>query len=155
MNANSEAILGACHPVLIERVHNLAAALEAEGFDPHIDQGLRTVAEQDALWQRGRDADGNVIGPTFTDARGTQSNHVMGWAADFFFEVDAEIDWASAGFDRLVALAPTYGLRSGAGWGDRPHVELPEFPTVPTALMQQTYLEGGVAAVWAAFPLSS
>jgi peptidoglycan L-alanyl-D-glutamate endopeptidase CwlK len=155
MDFRSEDFLALVHPILAYRARNIADALVAEGYDPRIDRGISTVAQQDALWAIGRDVDGHVIGTTVTNAKGTQSNHVMGFAVDFFFIVDGKADWESHGFDRLASLAPSYGLRSGAHWGDRPHVELEEFPTEPTEEMQQTYLQAGVQQVWKEFPIAT
>ena len=157
LDAISEERLAQGHPVLSARVHGIANALVAEGYIPRVTRCLASIPEQDALWQQGRDANGNVIGPIVTNAKGTQSNHVMGFAADFCFMTPAgEVDWKSPGFGRLPELAPSYGLRSGAHWGDRPHVELAEFPVEPTPEMQAAYLEGGVTELWAEFlPVTS
>jgi peptidoglycan L-alanyl-D-glutamate endopeptidase CwlK len=153
MDPFTEERLKLVHPVLADRVHKLISALEGEGFTPRVTRGLASVADQDAIWQKGRDANGNKIGVTYTNAKGAQSNHVLGYAVDFTFLVDGKADWTSKGFDRLVALAPSFGLRSGASWKDTPHVELSEVPAKPTDEMQQTYRDAGVDEVWKQFPI--
>ena len=71
---------------------------------------------------------------------------VLGFAVDLVtMNAQDQPDW---GDQPRVALAPTYGLRSGAEWGDKPHLELAEGPAKPTAEAQQTYLQAGVQAVW-------
>lgn len=151
MDHISEERLALVHPVLKDRVEQLAAALQAEGYTPRVTAGIRTATQQDELYAKGRTAPGPIV----TNAQGTQSNHVMGWAVDLAFMHDGEPDWQSKGFDRLVDLAPTYGLRSGAVWGDRPHLELSEVPMEPSALAQQTYVEAGVESVWREFPIEA
>lgn len=146
--------LSQVHPVLSRRVQNLIAQLETEGYIVRVTRGISTVAQQDAIWQKGRDADGNVVGETFTDAKGTESNHVLGYAADLaIMDSNGEPDWKSTGFDRIVDLAPNHGLRSGASWGDRPHVELEEVPAKPSEEAQSIYIQAGVAGVWSELSL--
>jgi len=141
--------LAEVHPELSRRVQNLASQLD---FPIRVTYGIRSVAQQDALWSIGRDAAGNVIGRTVTDAKGTASNHVMGLAADIvpMDLVDGDPDWNenSASWQRIVALAPTCGLRDGKSFKDEPHLELIEVPEIPTEETQNTYLQAGVEAVW-------
>lgn len=155
MDQISETRLAQVHPVLRDRFTALVSEkLEPAGYTVRVTRGIATVEQQDALWQQGRDANGNVVGRTVTNAKGTQSNHVMGWAVDVVFMVNGEPNWNSPGFDLLPELAAAYGLRSGASWGDRPHLELADVPTEPTPLAQQTYLEAGVEQVWKEFPVA-
>ena len=145
----SMARLANVHPEVSRRIQNLASQLD---FPIRVTYGIRTVAQQDALWSIGRDAAGNVIGRTVTDAKGTASNHVMGLAADIvpMDLVDGDPDWNenSASWQRIVALAPTCGLRDGKSFKDEPHLELIEVPEIPTEETQNTYLQAGVEAVW-------
>ena len=148
--------LAEVHPELSRRVQNLASQLD---FPIRVTYGIRSVAQQDALWSIGRDAAGNVIGRTVTDAKGTASNHVMGLAADIvpMDLVDGDPDWNenSAFWQRIVALAPTCGLRDGKSFKDEPHLELIELPSIPSAELQQVYMDAGVAGVWAEINLTS
>jgi peptidoglycan L-alanyl-D-glutamate endopeptidase CwlK len=139
--------LALVHPVLSARVQNLASQLD---FPLRITQGIRTVAEQDALYEQGRTTPGNIV----TNAKGTESNHVMGVAVDVvpmdLPDGDQEPDWnpAHESWQRIVALAPACGLRNGISWKDEPHLELAEVPKVPSGEMQSVYLQAGVEAVW-------
>jgi peptidoglycan L-alanyl-D-glutamate endopeptidase CwlK len=149
VDAISESRLVEVHPELSKRVHSLAAQLD---FSIRVTQGIRTVAQQNALWQEGRDNDGNVIGRIVTNAKGTESNHVMGVAVDVvpMDLPDDHPDWDenAASWQRIVVLAPSCGLRDGKSFHDEPHLELMEVPEVPTEEIQSTYLQAGVEAVW-------
>jgi peptidoglycan L-alanyl-D-glutamate endopeptidase CwlK len=152
MDAISQRRLALVHPELARRVTSLIDQLETEGYDVRVTRGISTVAEQDALYAQGR----TEPGPIVTNAKGTQSNHVLGFASDLaIMDENGEPQWESPGFDRIVDLAASHGLRSGAEWGDRPHVELQDVPAIPTEESQQTYLEHGVQALWAQTPISS
>ena len=149
----SLARLAEVHPVLSARVQNLASQLD---FTVRVTRGISTVAQQDALWQIGRDADGNVTGRVVTNAKGTQSWHVLGCAADIvpMDLPDGMPDWNSShpSWQRIVALAPSCGLRDGICFKDgpdEPHLELIEVPEVPTGELQQVYSDAGVSGVWA------
>src|SRR5438105_5154353 len=123
LDSISEARLVEVHPILSQRVHNLAAQLD---FPLRVTQGIRTVAQQDALYAQGR----TQPGPIVTNAKGTESLHVLGCACDVcpMDLVDGDPDWnpSHTSWQRIVALAPTCGLRDGVSWKDEPHLELIE-----------------------------
>lgn len=160
MDAISAARLTQIHPETARRLTNIIEALNAEGatasppYSMRVTRGIATIAQQNALWQLGRDAAGNVVdrAKVVTKAKGMQSNHVMGFAADTCVMVDGTPVWDAKhpGYTRQIALAPTFGLRSGAAWGDKPHLENQDFSTEPTEAMQVAYMRAGAPAVWAA-----
>jgi len=137
--------LALVHPVLSTRVQNLAAQLD---FPLRVTQGIRSVAEQDVLYEQGR----TTPGPIVTNAKGVESNHVMGVAVDVvpMDLQDGDPDWnpAHTAWQQIVALAHVCGLRNGISWKDEPHLELVEVPKVPSGEMQSVYLQAGVEAVW-------
>ena len=148
LNNLSIARLSDVHPELVRRVKNLADALAAEGIDVQITQGLRTAAQQDALFAEGRTQPGKIV----TNARAYQSNHVIGCAVDVDVTgLDGTLDWNAAdpSWQRIVALAPAFGLRSGKSWNDLPHLELQEVPTEPGENVQQACKLDGIQAAWA------
>jgi peptidoglycan L-alanyl-D-glutamate endopeptidase CwlK len=140
--------LAEVHPELRRRVENLADALIAEGIPIEVDTALRTAAQQDAIFAEGRTEPGKKV----TNARGYQSNHVIGCAVDIAPDdtFTKRADWNPAHLDwqRIVALAPQYGLRDGKSWHDLPHLELIEIPTEPTQAIQELCRTEGVSAVW-------
>jgi hypothetical protein len=99
-----------------------------------ITSGKRTVAEQNGLWQQGRDAYGNVINlqAIVTNARGTDSPHVFGLAVDMVPMVNGVALWEPTDHPAWQALfGAVYAspvLHSGRTFstipgGDYDHVE--------------------------------
>lgn len=140
--------LNTSHPELVRRIMNLNGALETENIVIEIDTALRTAAQQDELYAEGRSIPGKIV----THAQGYQSNHVIGCAVDVApnDSVTHRPDWNAAhpSWQRIVALAPTFGLRDGKSWHDLPHLELQEIPTEPTEEIQTLCRTDGVQAVW-------
>ena len=106
-----------------------------EGITIIVAQGLRTVAEQQALWQKGRNPDGSYIDPihhkgVVTNAQGGHSYHNYGLAADCDVEnKDGSIDWNAShpAWRRMEAVGISLGLTSGANWVrivDAPHFQI-------------------------------
>jgi hypothetical protein len=95
-------------------------------------QGLRTVAEQDVLYRKGR------IGPPasiVTWAKGGQSAHNYGCASDWVKFEGQRILWELEDWSEYQQALEKVGLRWGADWNrngrtddekkiDRPHNEL-------------------------------
>ncbi len=65
------------------------ALLEATGYEWLVCQGRRSIAEQNALYAQGRTAPGKVC----TKAKGGQSAHNFGLAADLCPIKDGELWW--------------------------------------------------------------
>ena len=143
----SRARLQEVHPELARRIELMAEELASENIPIEVDTALRSAAQQDALYAIGRSLPGKEV----TNAQGFQSNHVIGCAVDVSPQDDAgRPDWNAShpAWQRIVALAPQYGLRDGKSWHDLPHLELIEIPTEPTAAIQQLCHDEGVQAVW-------
>lgn len=104
-----------------------------------ITQAYRTISEQNALYAKGRDANGKVIKPreVVTNARGGYSIHNFGYAFDFALllrdgrtvswdtlrddDKDSIPDW-----DEVVIEAKKMGLEWGGDWRsfvDMPHLQ--------------------------------
>ncbi|QWU15630.1 peptidoglycan L-alanyl-D-glutamate endopeptidase CwlK [Paenibacillus sophorae] len=119
-------------------VHSAAAALiercYACGIPILITQGLRTAAEQEALYAQGRTKPGAVV----TNARGGYSYHNYGLAVDFALLLpdgknvswdmlrdgneDRLTDW-----EQVVQIAKTLGFEWGGDWSgfrDYPHLQM-------------------------------
>ena len=80
MNTSSEKRIRQLHPALAAAVRDTIADLAGRGLVVEIVQGLRTFAEQDELYAQGRTKPGQIV----TQARGGESNHNYGLAADPF-----------------------------------------------------------------------
>jgi peptidoglycan L-alanyl-D-glutamate endopeptidase CwlK len=150
MNAISIARLGAVHPNLSYRIHQM---VEMVPFDFEVSQGLRTYAEQDALYAQGRTSPGRIV----TYASAGYSWHNFGLAADLVPEdiTPGQPDWnlSNPVWAKLVSVAESLGLVSGAEWKgpqlDTAHVQLTGvFPTTPDDAVRRLFSNGGLIAVW-------
>lgn len=86
-----------------------------------IAQGLRTMEEQQALYDLGRKKPGSIV----TNAKAGSSYHNYGLAVDLVVMVDNKLDW-NYDMGKLV----TYAIKKGISWGgswrkfkDKPHFE--------------------------------
>jgi peptidoglycan L-alanyl-D-glutamate endopeptidase CwlK len=120
--------LRGCHPELKRRVRALIDALADEGITILITQGVRTVAQQQALYAQGRSKPGKIV--TNCDGVRRLSNHQVradgyGYAVDVVFRIEGEVTWEGP-WERLMDLAEAQGLTAGGRWAtfpDRPHLE--------------------------------
>lgn len=136
------------HPELANRVRRMAEALVRRGIPIRVTSGLRTFAEQDALYAQGRTRPGNVV----TKARGGYSNHNYGLAVDVVPLANGRPNWNVP--DKVWQAIGEEGKRARLSWGgdwkgfvDRPHFELPVGMSVQECL--RIYRQGGLEAVWA------
>ena len=146
MNTASQNRLTKVHPRLAKGVTALIEALAAQGLTVEVVQGLRTFAEQDALFAQGRTKPGQVV----TQARGGQSNHNYGLAVDVCPFVNGKPQWNdNQGFIRIGAEAPKQGLQWGGDWKkfiDKPHIQL---GGLTVAQCSTLFKQGGLENVWA------
>ena len=110
-------------------------------------QGLRTFAEQDELYAKGRTQPGSIV----TQARGGESNHNFGLAVDLCPFTNDKPDWNApmSVWAAIGAAAEGRGLEWGGQWKkflDKPHVQLPAMTVKECA---RCYEDGGLNAVWA------
>jgi peptidoglycan L-alanyl-D-glutamate endopeptidase CwlK len=112
---------------LLPEVQPLARALVQKaasvGITIKIISGLRTYAEQDALYAKGRTEPGAIV----TKAKGGYSNHNFGIAFDIgVFEGNKYLD-ESPKYKAVGALGVDLGLEWGGNWKtivDQPHYQL-------------------------------
>ena len=122
--------------------------------------GLRSFAEQDALYAQGRTTPGSIV----TNAKGGDSWHNYGLAADYVLDgiiekpgiqwsweiksdlnKDGRNDWL-----QMAEIAESCGLEAGFRWvkfPDAPHVQNRFGLTLMEA--KELYRRGGLPAVWA------
>jgi len=89
MKPSSERRLRQLHPALASAVRATIADLAAQGIVVEVVQGLRTFAEQDELYAKGRTRPGAIV----TQARGGESNHNYGLAVDLCPFTNDKPDW--------------------------------------------------------------
>ena len=149
MNTASQNRLTKVHPRLAAGVTALINALAAEGMVVEVVQGLRTFAEQDALFAQGRTKPGQIV----TKAKGGQSNHNYGLAVDLCPFVNGKPQWNdNAGFLRIGTEAAKQGLEWGGSWKkfiDKPHVQLGGLTVNQCSTL---FKQGGLEKVWANVP---
>lgn len=79
------------HPKLRTDCSDVLIEIQKRGIDIRITQGLRTIAEQDALYAQGRTTPGKKV----TNAKGGSSMHNYGLAVDFcLLHKDGTISWS-------------------------------------------------------------
>ena len=142
--------LAGVHPELARRIVQTAAALTSRGISVTITRtgGIRTFAEQEAIYSQGRTRPGRIV----THAGPGLSNHNYGLAVDLVPLVNGQPNWQVAlGVWQAIGEE---GKRAGLNWGgdwraikDYPHFELPVGLSVQQCL--RIYNQGGLPAVWA------
>lgn len=116
------------------------------GINIEVVQGLRTIAEQNALFAQGRTRPGQIV----TRARGGQSNHNYGLAVDVVPFTNGKPNW-NAPNSVWMAIGQEggkLGLEWGGNWKkfiDKPHLQLPGLSIKRCLAL---YNKGGLQAVW-------
>lgn len=130
----SAARLTGLHPVLAASANALIQQSYARGVPIVITQGVRTVAEQNALYAQGR----SKPGPIVTNAKGGTSLHNYGLAIDFALLLPDgnNLSWdmkrdgnnnKTADWQEVVQEAKQLGLEWGGDWAsfkDYPHFQM-------------------------------
>lgn len=86
-----------------------------------IAQGLRTMEEQNALYEQGRTRPGQIV----TKAKAGRSFHNYGLAVDLVRMKGTQVDW-EYDMSKLLPFAQKYGIDWGGSWKkfkDYPHFE--------------------------------
>ncbi|MEK4351330.1 M15 family metallopeptidase [Paenibacillus sp. FSL R5-0475] len=132
-NKSSARLIG-LHPILLSAATALIERCYTLGVPIIITQGLRTIAEQDALYAQGRTKPGSIV----TNAKGGYSYHNYGLAIDFALllpdgksvswdmkrdgDGDKVTDW-----QEVVQEAKKLGFEWGGDWTsfkDYPHFQM-------------------------------
>lgn len=145
VDKKNAAMLSKVSPVLQTRGMAFIDSAKADGVIVQIVQGLRTFAEQDALYAQGRTRPGKRV----TNAKGGQSMHNYGLALDFAPVIDGKISWNEKHYPSFGKWADKAGLDWGGRWKrfvDLPHVEDTEGMKLKE--IQALYRQGGLNAVW-------
>lgn len=116
-----------CHPELQKKAEKIVSACRGQGLLIGIGECYRSIAEQDALYAKGRTAPGSIV----TNAKGSSysSHHQWGTAFDIYRNDGTGAYNNNDGFFDLVG---TIGVKIGLEWGgnwkspvDKPHFQLP------------------------------
>ncbi|MFK3939535.1 M15 family metallopeptidase [Alkalihalobacillus sp. NPDC078783] len=121
------------HPMVAEKVNQLVEQAEELNIQVVITDDFRSIEEQNSLYDRGRDANGQVV----TNARGGESYHNYGLAVDFALRThDGDVIWdmnydgnnnGEADWMEVVELAKALGFTWGGDWSrfkDYPHLQM-------------------------------
>jgi peptidoglycan L-alanyl-D-glutamate endopeptidase CwlK len=139
--------LRGCHPELQARVKALIATLAAQGLELVLTQGVRSVAQQQALYAQGRYKPGKIV--TNCDGVVKVSNHQpkadgYGYAVDVAWRTASGVitwegPWETLGqaaeAQRLIWGGHFRVIKDGklVSWPDLPHLELPSSFAAPSA----------------------
>ena len=135
------------HPRLQKKVIQLQDECKKQGIVIGIGECLRTVAEQDMLYAKGRTTRGSIV----TNCKGStySSMHQWGVAFDFYLIMDVDGDGktnddaynnATRLFNQVGAIGKKLGLEWGGSWKspvDLPHFQLPDWGSTAKLLKQQ------------------
>lgn len=135
------------HPELQKKVVKLQQECLKVGIKIKIGECLRTAAEQNALYAKGRTAPGSIV----TNAKGDSysSMHQWGVAFDFFLDMDVDKDGktsddafnnATGLFNKVGAIGKKIGLEWGGDWKsikDLPHFQLPDWGSTSAQLKKK------------------
>lgn len=135
------------HPELQKKIAQLQELCKAKGITIGIAECVRTVAEQDALYAKGRTTGGSIV----TNCKGStySSMHQWGVAFDFYLKVDVDGDgkWsddiyndATGLFETVGKLGQSIGLEWGGSWKsfkDKPHFQLPDWGSTASKLKNE------------------
>lgn len=132
------------HPDLQVKINELIKACKKAGIRIGIGECLRTVAEQDAFYAKGRTRPGIIV----TNAKGStySSMHQWGIAFDFYLIMDVDKDGSKSDdafnnatglFNKVGAIGKKLGLEWGGNWtsiNDLPHFQLPNWGSTAKTL---------------------
>ena len=143
-----------CHPKLQKLADELVTACERKGVPIKIGECFRTVAEQDALYAKGRTVPGNIV----TRAKGSSYSSMHQWGVAFdFFRNDGKSAYENSDgfFQKVGQIGVALGLEWGGNWvsiKDMPHFQLPDWGSTTTKLKQLYGTPERFKASWQTIP---
>lgn len=119
VDPRSAATIATLHPRVQPYAWKLIALAAANGIQIKAISGLRSYAEQNALYEQGR----SKPGPIVTNARGGYSSHNFGTAFDIGIFKGAQYVPESSDYAVVGKLGKSIGLAWGGDWSspDEPH----------------------------------
>lgn len=151
-------IINKLHPNLQKKIAELQKLCEQNNIKIGIGECLRTVAEQDDLYAKGRTTSGSIV----TNCKGSSysSMHQWGVAFDFYLIMDVDGDGKTSDdafnnatklFDIVGKIGQSIGLEWGGSWKspvDKPHFQLPDWGSTATKLKQMYGTPEKFIATW-------
>lgn len=125
VDARSEVVIATLLPEVAPYARSLVQRVAAVGITIKLISGLRSYAEQDALYAQGRSAPGPIV----TRARGGHSNHNFGIAFDIGVFEGTRYLGDSPKYRAVGVLGVELGLEWGGNW--RTIVDLPHYQLRP------------------------
>lgn len=122
VDARSEVAIATLKPAVRPLARELVRQAAGHGIEVKVTSGLRTYAEQDALYAQGRSRPGKIV----TNARGGYSNHNFGLAFDLTIFAGGAPVWESPKYKTLGSIGKSLGLQWGGDFAsikDEPHFE--------------------------------
>lgn len=132
VDARSERVIASLLPEVMPYARALVQRAAAVGITVKVISGLRSYAEQDALYAQGRTAPG----PKVTNARAGHSNHNFGIAFDIGVFEGSRYLGDSPKYRAVGVLGVELGLEWGGNW--RTMVDLPHYQLRPSWAAQMT-----------------
>lgn len=136
----SEKNIETLHPKVRDKAREFINRVEKEtGIKLRVTSGIRTYAQQDALYAQGRTKSGAIV----TNAKGGQSNHNFGTAIDVIPIVNGQPDWNTKDWAKISQIGKSVGFNWGGDWTglvDKPHFEMQFGNTL--AQLKQKYESG-------------
>jgi len=128
LDSRTETNIATLTPKAQEQARVFMGVVLSAGISAKIIDGNRTYAEQNALFRKGRDSNGNVVDPSkvVTNARGGQSNHNFGIAWDIGVFSGNTYLGNSPLYDTIGKIGRDLGLEWGGDWHsftDKPHYQ--------------------------------
>jgi peptidoglycan L-alanyl-D-glutamate endopeptidase CwlK len=123
VDERSEKVIATLHPQLHAPARKFVLAAAEQGVTIKLISGLRTYAEQDALYAKGRTAPG----PKVTNARAGYSNHNFGLAFDIGVFSGGKYLPESPIYKTVAHIGKWLGFEWGGDWAsikDEPHYQL-------------------------------
>ncbi|OCA81706.1 peptidase M15 [Bacillus sp. FJAT-27225] len=121
------------HPEVKQKADILVSRAAEKGITIQITEGFRSHEEQEALYAKGRTAEGNIV----THARAGESYHNFGLAVDFALVAkngnliwDMEYDMngnSQSDWEEVALIAKELGFEWGGDWQnfkDYPHLQM-------------------------------
>ncbi|MCP3029083.1 M15 family metallopeptidase [Halobacillus sp. A5] len=121
------------HPTVEDKKNQLIEEAADEGIDVVITDEVRSIEEQDEIYERGRSREGDIV----TNAEGGESYHNYGLAVDFALRTEeGNLSWnterdgnqnGQADWEEAAEIAKSLGFEWGGDWEsfrDYPHLQM-------------------------------